>query len=217
MGPDSICCTSIAIPQGLEPRTVCLEGKCSIQLSYGTSWPSVDGVERHKDESRWPIGTKKKGKLLCFPFSHPLERELSSRLSCCQRGQPPCCLSSSSCPSSWHPWTQRQRLQNNIQQSGTCCKLRLWCWQRQRRPCCNIQLSCSCHKLRPWRLSRQKHLCCSSWLICSCRRSFRRRPSWRPWNKFVLSLPFCRQELQWIVRWPSKRRWRRHRGKGTFS
>ena len=27
----------IVIPSGLEPETVCLEGRCSIQLSYGTS------------------------------------------------------------------------------------------------------------------------------------------------------------------------------------
>ena len=28
---------AIVIPSGLEPETVCLEGRCSIQLSYGTS------------------------------------------------------------------------------------------------------------------------------------------------------------------------------------
>ena len=27
----------VVIPSGLEPETVCLEGRCSIQLSYGTS------------------------------------------------------------------------------------------------------------------------------------------------------------------------------------
>ena len=27
----------VVIPLGLEPKTVCLEGRCSIQLSYGTS------------------------------------------------------------------------------------------------------------------------------------------------------------------------------------
>lgn len=26
----------MAIPRGFEPRTYCLEGSCSIQLSYGT-------------------------------------------------------------------------------------------------------------------------------------------------------------------------------------
>jgi hypothetical protein len=26
----------MAIPAGLEPATLCLEGRCSIQLSYGT-------------------------------------------------------------------------------------------------------------------------------------------------------------------------------------
>jgi hypothetical protein len=28
---------AMVIPSGLEPETVCLEGRCSIQLSYGTS------------------------------------------------------------------------------------------------------------------------------------------------------------------------------------
>src|SRR5262245_31940676 len=28
----------MAIPAGLEPATLCLEGRCSIQLSYGTSF-----------------------------------------------------------------------------------------------------------------------------------------------------------------------------------
>ncbi len=27
----------MAIPAGLEPATLCLEGRCSIQLSYGTA------------------------------------------------------------------------------------------------------------------------------------------------------------------------------------
>ena len=31
----------LAIPQGLEPRTVCLEGRCSILLSYGTKLTRV--------------------------------------------------------------------------------------------------------------------------------------------------------------------------------
>lgn len=34
----------MAIPAGLEPATTCLEGRCSIQLSYGTNFamnPSV--------------------------------------------------------------------------------------------------------------------------------------------------------------------------------
>ncbi len=33
----------LAIPAGLEPATLCLEGRCSIQLSYGTSPPSKTG------------------------------------------------------------------------------------------------------------------------------------------------------------------------------
>ena len=28
--------SAMAVPSGLEPETVCLEGRCSIQLSYGT-------------------------------------------------------------------------------------------------------------------------------------------------------------------------------------
>ena len=30
--------SEMAIPGGLEPPTPCLEGRCSIQLSYGTAW-----------------------------------------------------------------------------------------------------------------------------------------------------------------------------------
>ena len=145
---------------------------------------------------------QKKGEASVLPPFHPLQGKSCARFSCRQRGWPLCCLSSFSCPSSWHPLTQRQRPQSSIQRSGTCCKLCFWCWPKQ---------------MRPWRPSRRMHLCCSSWQIWSCHRSFRMKPSWRPWNKFARSWPFCRQELQWIVRWPSKRRWRRHRGKGTFS
>ncbi len=29
----------VVIPIGFEPMTYCLEGSCSIQLSYGTQWP----------------------------------------------------------------------------------------------------------------------------------------------------------------------------------
>src|SRR5690606_11836449 len=32
---------TMAIPGGLEPPTYCLEGSCSIQLSYGTAWPPL--------------------------------------------------------------------------------------------------------------------------------------------------------------------------------
>jgi hypothetical protein len=32
-----MCLILLAIPAGLEPATLCLEGRCSIQLSYGTS------------------------------------------------------------------------------------------------------------------------------------------------------------------------------------
>ncbi len=37
--------TKVAIPGGLEPPTLCLEGRCSIQLSYGTV---VSGVKTQK-------------------------------------------------------------------------------------------------------------------------------------------------------------------------
>src|SRR5262245_19624931 len=36
-GITEMCLISLAIPAGLEPATLCLEGRCSIQLSYGTS------------------------------------------------------------------------------------------------------------------------------------------------------------------------------------
>ena len=34
---------NLVIPLGLEPKTVCLEGRCSIQLSYGTRGARVRG------------------------------------------------------------------------------------------------------------------------------------------------------------------------------
>ena len=36
---------SRVIPLGLEPKTVCLEGRCSIQLSYGTIYQTVQRCE----------------------------------------------------------------------------------------------------------------------------------------------------------------------------
>ena len=39
----------VAIPSGLEPETPCLEGRCSIQLSYGTDKGVLtDVAERRK-------------------------------------------------------------------------------------------------------------------------------------------------------------------------
>jgi hypothetical protein len=35
----------MVIPLGLEPKTVCLEGRCSIQLSYGTISQAVQRCE----------------------------------------------------------------------------------------------------------------------------------------------------------------------------
>jgi hypothetical protein len=35
----------MVIPLGLEPKTVCLEGRCSIQLSYGTNFQTVQRCE----------------------------------------------------------------------------------------------------------------------------------------------------------------------------
>ena len=54
----------MVIPLGLEPKTVCLEGRCSIQLSYGTIFcgcketgipGTIRAVERSK-RSREQIG-----------------------------------------------------------------------------------------------------------------------------------------------------------------
>ncbi len=34
------------IPAGIEPTTVCLEGRCSIQLSYGTARGDREGLRQ---------------------------------------------------------------------------------------------------------------------------------------------------------------------------
>ena len=162
--------------------------------------PSTDSMDTKMGRDGRLVQKKRGASML--PLFHPLRGKSYARFSCRQRGWPLFRFSSFSCPSSLHPLTQRQRPQSSIQRSGTCCNLRLWRWPRQ---------------MRLWCWLRQMRLCCSSWQICSCRRSFRKKPSWRPWSRLARSWPFCRQELQWIVRWPSKRRWRRHRGKGTFS
>ena len=33
----------MARPLGFEPKTLCLEGRCSIQLSYGRNWRNISG------------------------------------------------------------------------------------------------------------------------------------------------------------------------------
>ncbi len=40
---------NVVIPLGLEPKTVCLEGRCSIRLSYGTGSKAVQRckIEMH--------------------------------------------------------------------------------------------------------------------------------------------------------------------------
>ena len=62
-----------AIPQGLEPRTVCLEGRCSILLSYGTQTRCAHQRSSCKDvteHARFPnSGTQKKGRRIGQPFS----------------------------------------------------------------------------------------------------------------------------------------------------
>src|ERR1017187_4840907 len=47
-------CGTMARPLGLEPRTLCLEGRCSIQLSYGRCG---DSIESSRDASSQIKGT----------------------------------------------------------------------------------------------------------------------------------------------------------------
>ena len=45
----------VVIPSGLEPETVCLEGRCSIQLSYGTRCGRFRGAKfgRESGPAKW--------------------------------------------------------------------------------------------------------------------------------------------------------------------
>ncbi len=64
--------TPKVIPFGFEPKTYCLEGSCSIQLSYGTKiTPEHEQLLYPPDSCRESYGTKynKKGD----DFNHPLE------------------------------------------------------------------------------------------------------------------------------------------------
>ena len=55
--PEKACCAGapdLACPEGLEPPTCCLEGSCSIQLSYGqvyVPWPWI--CSRNKARGHW--------------------------------------------------------------------------------------------------------------------------------------------------------------------
>ncbi len=44
---------AMVIPSGLEPETVCLEGRCSIQLSYGTSCGLFRGAKVVREGGSW--------------------------------------------------------------------------------------------------------------------------------------------------------------------
>ena len=43
----------MAVPSGLEPETVCLEGRCSIQLSYGTSCGHFRSAKVVREGGSW--------------------------------------------------------------------------------------------------------------------------------------------------------------------
>ena len=43
----------MAVPSGLEPETVCLEGRCSIQLSYGTRCERFHGAKVVREGGSW--------------------------------------------------------------------------------------------------------------------------------------------------------------------
>src|SRR5262245_44864072 len=54
----------MAIPAGLEPATLCLEGRCSIQLSYGTGleiWPFITVRSRTNRPKREQTAKSAKG------------------------------------------------------------------------------------------------------------------------------------------------------------
>ena len=43
----------MARPAGLEPTTLCLEGRCSIQLSYGRNHGNITGVTMPAQAGDW--------------------------------------------------------------------------------------------------------------------------------------------------------------------
>ena len=118
---------SPAIPQGLEPRTVCLEGRCSILLSYGTKpGPLPSGAKMARElhtgqaPARWGM---KKGKAWTFPFLIR-QADVPDILTFLRRDLKPCCPSFRLSFSSWalrqRPWP------NSSLQPCLCCMWRPW-------------------------------------------------------------------------------------------
>ena len=203
----------LAIPQGLEPRTVCLEGRCSILLSYGTKLGCVQArAQRCAAFSFTQCQSMKKGRGSSSPlFRGPMERPAIT--DCCRQCSfSQVCLCSFSCPF-WtscqlqqkHPWS-------NIRQKQTCCRTRPWCpltlkrlWSSNRQTwTCRMTLFRQWKPRRLWRSIRQTWTC-RSW------------PSCHPWSRFALFWLFCGVGPLWTVRTRSMRGRRMRRGRGTFS
>ena len=90
----------------------------------------------------------KKGAASLLPLSHLAEAKVNS-ISCCQRDQTSCCLSS--CSSfSCRPCSLMHPL-SSIRLTQTCCKRHPWRPQKQKRPSSSTQLTSTCRKKRPWR------------------------------------------------------------------
>ena len=53
----------VARPEGIEPPTLCLEGRCSIRLSYGRSVYSVPkaAMDMNKTMQTWTYNPRRRG------------------------------------------------------------------------------------------------------------------------------------------------------------
>ena len=117
-----------AIPQGLEPRTVCLEGRCSILLSYGTMPSPVGNVlqaQRCGGLATPRMTGTKKGAASMPPLFHSDEPSIvqitvpwSSSPWLCRHAS---CSSWTSCRLHLRP-----RPWSSIRQKKTCCKTHPW-------------------------------------------------------------------------------------------